>query len=272
MRECGILDLKTFHKLTSLINEKSGICLGDQKHALVQARVGKRMRRLGLTDFREYFRRVEEDGTGAEVVALLDAISTNVTQFFREGRHFEVLGGLVSGWARAGRRRLRIWSAACSTGEEPYSIAITVCENLTDTSDVGILATDLSTVALRKAREGVYTQRQVDQLPRCLMLKYFVKERGEEETRYRVIPAVRDLVTFARLNLATPPFPMKGPFDVIFCRNVLIYFGAEVRRRLIQSMYDLLAHGGYAIVGHAESMAAAGSPFKLVRSSIYTKE
>ncbi len=267
MTEPGDLDKKTFQKFAQLIYEKCGITLGEKKEALVQARVGKRMRALGVSDFKAYFDLVEKDEAGDEVTALLDAISTNVTHFFREARHFDLFGQLLRQWEKQGQSRFRIWCAASSTGEEPYSIAMTLLENLQDPDDAKILATDISTRVLEKARQGLYEERHMESVPRPYPSKYFTKERG----LFHVKPELKRLLTFGRINLAKPPFPLKGPLDVVFCRNVMIYFDNQVRTRLLNNMYDLLKPGGYLMVGHAESLSGMLSHFKSVEPSVYTK-
>ncbi|HBA84079.1 MAG TPA: chemotaxis protein CheR [Verrucomicrobia bacterium] len=271
MTEPGTLDKKTFHKFAQLIYEKCGITLGEKKEALVQARVGKRMRALGLTDFEAYFQQVEKDDSGEEVTALLDAISTNVTHFFREPRHFELLGQLVKEWEAKGQTRFRVWCAASSTGEEPYSLAITLNEHLSDARDAKILATDISTRVLEKARQGVYEERHMESVPRTYQTKYFRKELHAEPVRYRVDPSLQKMVTFGRVNLSTPPFPLKGPLDVVFCRNVMIYFDNKVRSRLLDNFFSLLRPKGYLMVGHAESLSGMLSQFKSVEPSVYIK-
>jgi chemotaxis protein methyltransferase CheR len=269
--ESDSLDPKTFKKFCSLIYERAGIKLGPQKEALVSARVGKRMRTMGITQFDVYYRYVESDNSGNEMVELLNAISTNVTHFFREERHFDLLAKLTSQWEKEGQTRFRIWSCAASTGEEPYSIAMTLEESLRNSADVRILATDISTKVLGIAKEGLYEKRHVETVDDGLLRKYFFRERTDGTEKYRVADPLKKLVTFARLNLAEPPFPMKGPFDVIFCRNVMIYFDNAVRRPLLADCYRLLKKGGYLMVGHAESLSGMLSDFKSIEPSVYIK-
>ncbi|HUI06929.1 MAG TPA: protein-glutamate O-methyltransferase [Verrucomicrobiae bacterium] len=267
------IDQRTFQKFCELIYDKAGIKLGPQKEALVSARVSKRMRSLEICDFDEYYQYVERDETGGELVELLNAISTNVTHFFRESRHFELLGPMVQCWEAQGQNRFRIWCAASSTGEEPYSIAITLRESLEDLRDVKILATDLSTNVLAVAREGIYEQKHIENLPKGVIAKHFTAQRHSSmEKVYCVHDELKRMITFARLNLAHPPFPMSGPFDVIFCRNVMIYFDNDVRRRLLAEAYRLLRPGGYLMVGHAESLSGMLSEFKSVEPSVYIKQ
>jgi len=267
------MDTRTFKKFATLIYEQSGITLGDNKEALVCARVGKRMRALGIGDYRAYFKHVERDETGEEVVQLLDAISTNVTHFFRENQHFDLLREILSGWLKTGQRRFRIWSAASSSGEEPYSIAMTVLETANgERLDVKILATDISTRILDKAREGLYEEAKLDRVPRALKARYFEKVKGTNGSpEYRVKPQLKNMAVFKRMNLSRPPFPMRGPLDVVFCRNVMIYFDNNVRRRLLAEIHRLVKPGGYLMVGHAESLAGMISDFETVEPSVYVK-
>ena len=267
------LDKKTFRRFADLIYQEAGIHLAEHKHALVSARLGKRMRALKISDYDDYYDYVHRDASRAELSALLDAISTNVTYFYREPDHFETLGTVVRQWADAGQRKFRLWCAAASTGEEPYTIALTLAENLPDLRDVKILATDISTSVLEVAGKGEYEAKKLEKIARKRIDRYFSPIAGRGESRvYRVKREIRDMVHFAWLNLSTPPFPMKGPLDVILCRNVMIYFDNEVRQRLVNEMYRLLKPGGYLMVGHAESLSGLTSQFKSVRPSVYIKK
>ena len=266
------LDRATYDKFRQLIYDKSGIKLGDQKEALVSSRIGKRMRELGITDPREYLQWVLNDDSGQELVQLLDVISTNVTSFYREPQHFDLLDSLLRKWWSEGQRKFRIWSAASSTGEEPYTIAVVVMEALgTQASDVKILATDISTRVLEQCRRGEYDRNRVEGVPFMLRDKYFDAVRDDYGAVYRVKDRLKSMMSFRRLNLSTPPFPMRGPLDVIFCRNVMIYFDNQVRARLLEDMYRLLKPGGFLMVGHSESLTGLVSRFKPVRPSVYTK-
>ncbi len=266
------MDKRTFDRFRQIVYEKSGISLGDRKEALVSARVGKRMRALNIDDYQTYLRFVLGDDSGAEIVYLLDAISTNVTSFFREIDHFEFLDEIIRRWLAEGQRRLRVWSAACSTGEEPYSLAMTLLESINGQNvDLRILATDISTRALEKCHAAEYDKAKIDGVPYLLRERYFESVRVEDKVSYSARRKLKDLIVFKRLNLSTPPFPMRGPFDVIFCRNVMIYFDNSVRGRLLADMYRLLKPGGYLMVGHAESLTGMVSEFKSVRPSVYIR-
>lgn len=262
----------TFNKLRKLIYRESGIALADKKEALMRARIGKRMRALGIGKFQDYCSYVERDASGDEIVQLLDAISTNVTHFFRESRHFEVLSILLNQWRAEGRRNFRIWCAASSSGEEPYSIAITACETLGSEVDLQILASDISTAILEKAQRGVYTERDIEKMSRLLLRRYFQRGGGRAEGLYRIKPGIRKMVRYGRVNLAHPPFHVRGPFDVVFCRNVMIYFDNVVRRRLLENVYDLLRPDGVLMVGHSESLTGMLSGFKSVEPAVYVKD
>ncbi|MFP4501511.1 MAG: CheR family methyltransferase [Candidatus Hydrogenedentota bacterium] len=266
------MEQATFEEYRALIYQKSGIALASGKEALVSSRVAKRMRQLLMDDHRAYLRYLKEDTTGEEIIHLLDAISTNVTSFYRESAHFEILASLLAEWHREGQRRFRIWCAAASSGEEPYTIAMTLLEALGGNGvDMRILATDISTRALASAMEGVYGEERVKAIPKPLLSRYFDKGGARDAISYSARQPLRNLLLFRRLNLSEPPFPMRGPLDVVFCRNVMIYFDNRVRGRLLDEAYRLLKPGGYLFVGHAESLTGMVSSFKLVRPSVYRK-
>lgn len=265
------MNTKTFRAFRNLVYDKSGISLKDGKEALIYARVGKRMRALGIATHKEYLERIAQDESGQEVVHLLDAISTNVTSFFRGPDHFEFLTRQVKEWRSAGQDRLRIWSAACSTGEEPYSIAMTILDALNEACDTKILATDISTRALDTAQLGTYGSDRSEQVPKIFRTRYFDKVSEFDTTFYTAKPMLRQMITFGRLNLSTPPFPMRGPLDVVFCRNVMIYFDNHIRLALITEIHRLLKQHGYLILGHSESLLGMMSGFKSVQPSVYLK-
>lgn len=266
------LSPKTFKRFCDLVYEKAGIILGPQKEALVSARMGKRMRQLGLPTYEDYYKRVQEDETGEELVEMLNAISTNVTYFFREEHHFRRLTEFLRGWSAAGQDQFRIWCAAASTGEEPYTIAMTARAALSASDDVKILATDISTKVLNTARAGLYEPRHIEKVPERMARRFFRKQIQDDGTaKYQVDTELRRMISFARLNLAEPPYPMRGPFDVVFCRNVMIYFDNVVRKALLAEIWRLLKPGGYLMVGHAESLSGMLSNFKSVEPSVYIK-
>ncbi len=266
------LKAKTFDRIRTIVYERSGISLNDSKRALVSARIGKRLRALSLPDYERYLDVLANDKEGNEVVQLLDVISTNVTSFFRENDHFEFIKKVFPEWLKSGQTRFRFWSAASSTGEEPYSLAITLLESGENVkTDIRILATDISTRVLQRSLQGVYKERQMKTVPRSIRKKYFNISGNGDDKEYRVKESLKKMIAFKRLNLSKPPFPMKGPMDVVFCCNVMIYFDNSGRKILVDDIYRLLKSGGYLIVGHAESLAGIKTEFRAVQPSIYVK-
>lgn len=266
------MDAGTFDRLRNLIYERSGITLGDGKKALLTSRLQSRMRTLGLDGYRSYLEYVLADGNGDELIELLDAVSTNVTSFFREPQHFHFLTRDFNRQTKAGVKRYRVWSAASSSGEEPYTIAMTLLEQMpAPPIDVKILATDISTRVLSACKEAVYEREKLKTVPSELRSRFFEPVEVDGQRMARVKDPLRRMVSFTRLNLSTPPFPMKGPFDVIFCRNVMIYFDPQVKKALLTDMHRLLRPGGFLIIGHAESLSGLGLPFSLVEPAVYVR-
>ncbi len=268
------MDRSTFVRFRNLIYQQSGITIGEKKESLLVSRIGRRMRILGLTDFKAYYQKVAEDPEGAEMVALIDAVSTNVTHFFRESQHFEFLSLQIDEWLKKGKRKFRVWCAASSSGEEPYSIAMIMHDKCSSYQvDYRILATDICTEMLARAETAEY---RIDN-PESIPLKYrnrYLEPVGRGRTNaYRVNAELRNRVTFARLNLARPPFPMSGPFDAVFIRNVMIYFDNAVRSALLAEAHRLLRPGGFLFVGHSEGLAGMlNSDLKRVLPSVYLKD
>lgn len=260
-----------FRALCDVAYEQAGIRLGDEKLALVTARVGKRLRALNLTDEAQYLEVLRRDAGGAELTAFLDVISTNFTSFYREPDHFTRLEEHLTGAMKSGQQSFRIWSAASSSGEEPYTLAIVLSE-LLGGRDWKILATDISTRVLSQARAGVYRAEQVKPVPRDLLARHFEVGRAEDGApRYAVSAALKQRISYARLNLSQPPFPMRGPFDAIFCRNVMIYFDAPVRQALVAEMERLVRPGGLVLVGHSETLSGLSTALEVVAPSVYRK-
>jgi chemotaxis protein methyltransferase CheR len=265
------IDDRTFKHICSFVYEKCGITLTDKKRALVSARIRKRMRMLKLTSPTEYFNIIMNDETGLEVVLLLDAISTNVTSFYREPAHFDFLNQTVKDMTASGQTRFRIWCAASSSGEEPYTIAFTFREACDRDVDVKILATDISTKVLALARDGIYEPVKLKGVPDHILKKYFTRSKEGKTEQFCVKDGIKQMITFSRLNLVETPYPMKGPMDIIFCRNVMIYFDREVRKKLVEEFYRLIKPDGYLIVGHTESLVDVKTKFKRLGPSIYQK-
>ena len=268
------MDERVFESFRRVIYQSSGIALRDNKLQLVKARIRKRMLELGFTKGRDYLNYVEADESETEMVHLLDAIATNVTSFFREDRHFEV----IASWIRhkvfeEGRTRLRFWSAACSSGEEPLTLAMIIDQAVGDRPlDWKILGTDISAKILVRAQQGLYPATKVQPIPHHLRQRYFQSETHDGEVFYR---AKRDLmrrIVYRRVNLSAPPFPLKGPLDIVMCRNVMIYFDDDVRRKLLSDIYRLVAQDGLLLVGHAESLTGMLSDFVSLMPSVYAKQ
>jgi chemotaxis protein methyltransferase CheR len=267
------MDKKIFDAFRDLVYDKAGIALGEKKEALVAARLSKRMHSLNIPTYEEYYDFIKNDTDGIEIIKLLDSISTNVTHFFREHQHFDFITHYIDKWYIAGQRKFRIWSAGCSSGEEPYTIAMTMNEALHGkASDIRILATDLSTKILTEATDGIYNERDIEKIPEKYIRSYFEQITIDNKVHFQIKSNCRSLVTFQRLNLTNTPFPMKGPFDFIFCRNVMIYFDNSMRKRLLEEYHRLLKPGGFLLVGHAESLTGMLSGLKSVKPSIYEKQ
>jgi len=264
-----------FRKISNLVRSTCGINLHEGKKQLVQSRLAKRIRELGFRGYSEYIEYVTNDVAGTELTAMLDAISTNLTRFFREEEHFRYLARKVlpAVMERAGSdRRLRIWSAGCSTGEEPYSIAITLCENIPDLAcwDAKVLATDLSTRVLAQAKKATYPGKRIKAVPPQQRSRYFRCIQARPDRLYRVEEPARSLVFFTRLNL-TDPWPMKGAFDAIFCRNVMIYFEKSTQAELVSRFYRILTPGGTLFIGHSESLTGIEHSLRYVQPTVYQK-
>jgi chemotaxis protein methyltransferase CheR len=267
-----------YARIRDLVYAKSGINLGDGKMQLVRARLGKRLRQGGFASYGEYLRHVEKDPTGAELGALLDAISTNTTHLFREMRHFHVLRQILTGWVqdkswRAKHTTLRIWSAASSSGEEPHSIAMVAHDVLSRTGgiDLKILATDISTQMLEKARLGLYDAHRVGTVPQEYRNRYLRKVRENGVPCLQIAPELRSVIKFARFNLMLPTFPFRQGFDVVFCRNVMIYFDRATQQTLVNKIAGHLHPGGYLMIGHSESLNTIQHPLAYVEPTVYRK-
>ncbi|MCL6620823.1 MAG: protein-glutamate O-methyltransferase CheR [Syntrophobacterales bacterium] len=266
---------REFDLIRELVKRHAGISLGEQKRELVQARLGKLLRERGLASFRDYYRLVTADGSGAELTRLLDAISTNQTAFWREPAHFEfLLRELLPAWHREGRSRrgLRFWSAGCSTGEEPYTLAMVLWEALPEAEarQSTILASDLNTQVLASARRGIYPGERLTPLPPEWRRRYFLRGVGRWEGYVQVKPQLKEMVHFFRHNL-TGPLPFTDGVEVIFCRNVMIYFEKETQAEVIGKFYQGLTPGGYLFIGHSESLCNLSHRFAYIRPTIYRK-
>lgn len=264
-----------FQQLRAFIHAHTGIALSDHKRALVYARLAKRLRHHHLDSFADYYALLtEQDPTGDELVEMINCITTNKTDFFREAHHFRFLTDHVFPQVRAragGSRRLRLWSAGTASGEEAYTIAMTVREAFPahETWDIRVLATDIDTRVLAHAEAGEYTAEQAARIPDAMLHRYFYHGEGENAGQVQAKQMLKDLIRFRRLNLMDETWPMRGPFDVIFCRNVIIYFDRATQRRLIERFTQLLTPGGYLFLGHSESLIDAGAKLRHMSQSVY---
>jgi len=260
-----------FNALRTLVKGITGISLAESKQELVYGRVSRRLRTLGIATFREYRDLLSSPEGEQEIVEFCNAITTNLTSFFREGHHFEYLRErlLEPRAAGDGSRRLRFWSCACSTGEEPYSIAMTVLESIPDLArwDIRILATDLDSDVLARAQAGVYKADRFAGMSQQRRTRFF-EAAGPGE--FRVRPQLRDLITFKQLNLMHE-LPIRGPLDALFCRNVIIYFDKETQRTLFQKFAPLQRNGDLLFLGHSESLFKVSEAWTLIGKTIYRR-
>jgi len=262
-----------FKRLREIVHLRTGIALSEAKRELVYGRLARRLRKLNLNSFADYCQLVE-GAESTELQELTNAITTNLTSFFREGYHFEQLAKEALPYAeskRAGTRRLRLWSAGCSTGEEPYSLAIVLREALAHLPawDVKLLATDIDSKVVATAAEGVYAAERFKGVPSERVRNWFRQPAGRPGFS-EASEELKQLITFKQLNLLDP-WPMKGPFDVIFCRNVVIYFDKDTQRRLFDRMADLQEPGGWLFIGHSENLLNVTRRYKLVGRTVYRR-
>jgi chemotaxis protein methyltransferase CheR len=268
---------KEFGLFQKLIYEKAGIYLAAPKRALVDSRLTKRIHELGLDSFAAYYHHVAEDRDGAELIQMLDRISTNETRFFREPRQFEFLETqIIADWtaeAAAGMRLRRIiaWSAGCSTGEEPYSLAMVLRDHFPPSAgwEIEILATDLSTRVLDCARTAIWPIAKAEEIPPKYLKPFMLKGKGTQAGKMKPAPEIRSMVRFERLNLNDDVYPVSGSFDLILCRNVLIYFDGPSRLRVIHRLLNHLALSGYFFVGHAETLNGVTDRVRPVMPTVY---
>lgn len=267
---------RDYEFIRDLVYRHSRINLGADKKELVSARLGKRLRATGLADITAYCRHLQGPKSAEELPHLIDVISTNHTYFFRENAHFDFLTQTILPELTKDRRvsRLNFWSAACSSGEEPYTLALTLEHYFSQHSPRlpwQIDATDISNPVLQKAREGVYRSESVDKIPPALLKTFFQPGAGADAGSFRVKPALQQNIRFRQLNLLGPSLPFTEPFQVIFCRNVMIYFDRATQEELVARLARLLMPGGYLLVGHSESLTSVRHTLQSVRPAVYRR-
>jgi len=262
-----------FKFVQKIVHDRAGIVLSEVKRDMVYGRLVRRLRALKIDTFDEYMRLIRKDNSN-ESVEFINSITTNLTSFFRENHHFEFLKNKAfPEFVKDNKKRIRIWSAGCSTGEEPYSLAITAA-NLASKlygMDVRILATDLDSQVVKTAQEGLYNEDRVQGIPKNIVNKWFNIINDQSGKMVQVVPQLQEYIQFNQLNLMNE-WPMKGKFDVIFCRNVVIYFDKDTQRTLFDRYANYLNPNGYLIVGHSESLHGVTTRFELLGKTIYQKK
>ena len=255
-----------FSRIRTLIHQRAGIALSPQKRQMVYSRLARRLRELRLTEFSTYLHFLEADPNGDEWQQFTNALTTNLTAFFREAHHFPVLADHAKKCAQP----FSVWCSAASTGEEPYSIAMTLLETLGDRAGgISVMATDIDTQVLAKARAGVFTMEQVSKLSPERLKRFFLKGAGTQAGKVRIRPEVAAIVKFGQLNLLDPAWALREPFDAIFCRNVMIYFDKPTQGRILQRFAPLLKPHGLLFAGHSENFSFASGTFRLKGQTVY---
>ena len=263
-----------FNFLRKISNERTGIVVSDDKFDMFYSRLSRRVRKLGLSTFREYCELIKNDENGDEVIELVNSITTNLTAFFRENHHFEYLKNTVipQFYNTKNSQTMNVWSAGCSTGEEPYSLSIAINETHArgHKYQAKILATDIDSNVLTKAASGIYPIERVAGLPKERLKKWFQRGSGDRSGFVRLKQDVRRLIEFGQLNLMQN-WQLDAMQDVIFCRNVIIYFDKDSKIKLIDRFADYLEEGGYLFIGHSESLFKLTNRFELIGQTIYRK-
>ena len=270
----GDLNATQFSRFSKLIEATCGIHLGPHKIELMRARLGKRMRHLGISSYRQYFKMVIGDGTGEELSHLLDHITTNKTEFFREPQHFAHLAKhVIPAWNKTAAKQgepLRVWSAACSSGEEVWSLAMTLFDWLGSEANIKVMGTDLSSRVLHVAKNGLYRSDKIRGVSPEMLQRYWTYEGDQDGGYYRVGEALQKVAQFHRFNLLDgEDYPFRNKLDAVFCRNVMIYFDKPQQESVVGRIAQVLKPGGFLYVGLSESLVALKHPFKAVSASVY---
>lgn len=262
------LEPKEFEWISRFLYERTGISLSDGKQALVMGRLDKRLRANGMQSYSDYFALLGRPGYEAETTVAIDLLTTNETYFFREPKHFTFLEkNIIPQFAS--QRQIRVWSAASSSGEEAYTIAMTLAEHF-PTKNWEVIGTDISTRVVEKARRALYPMLEAEKIPLSFLRKYCLKGKDEFEDFFLIDPAIKNQVHFSIANLVEP-LPDLGMFEVIFLRNVMIYFDIQTKKNLVHRLYERLRPGGYFIVSHSETLNGLDTSLKLVAPAVYQK-
>lgn len=264
-----------FEKLRDLVFKISGINLASSKKELVVSRFTKRVRTLKLKSFTEYYDLLVSPSGFSEVQNFINSITTNKTDFFRESHHFDfILSTFIPQVVSSGKRIVRVWSAACSTGEEPYTIAMVMAKHLVEPHNipVKIIATDIDTNVLRTAVKGVYESGVLNTVPEEYLKKYFLRGKGESIGLFKIKDEIKKMVTFKQLNFVASDYPINSTFDIIFCRNVIIYFSPETKKMVINRLFRYLNDGGYIMMGHSETLFNMIDGLVYLKNTVYQKK
>ncbi|CAN5416211.1 protein-glutamate O-methyltransferase [soil metagenome] len=269
------LSAKNFQRLAEFIHDYSGIKMPANKRTMLEGRLRRRMRATHIGDVNDYCRYLfEDDGMAAEVIHLIDAVTTNKTEFFREPAHFQFMAkqGLPA-LAAAGRREIKIWSSACSTGAEPYTIAMMMdefCEGRRGV-DYSILCTDICTEVLDQAIAGIFSEQMIEPVSMERRQRYVMRARDRSRGHVRITPHLRAKLSFARLNLMDEAYPVDTDLDIVFCRNILIYFDKATQAKVLGRLCDHLRPGGYLFLGHSESIVGIDLPVTQIANTVFQK-
>ncbi len=266
-----------FKKIASFIEQNVGIKMPPEKKLMMQSRLNSRLKALGLSSFKEYidyvFMQKDDDH---ELIMLIDAMTTNLTEFFREPQHFDYMRSTVlPEFASQGRTSIKLWSAGCSTGQEPYTLSIVMSEYIRQNSSMlrgySVLATDVSTKVLDKAYSAVYDMQAIAGIPKDIKYRYFLKGKNQTHPQVRLKQDIRNHVEFMRLNFMDDDFGFRDTMQIIFCRNVLIYFDKETQERVIKKFMNYLEPGGYLFLGHSETIFGMDLPLKTVAPTVFQR-
>jgi len=257
-----------FELVQNLIYQRAGISLHDGKHAMVYSRLSRRLRDTGHQSFKEYLSWLESTN-GPEWQEFVNALTTNLTSFFREHHHFDILGDLLK--SRPASSHWSVWCSAASTGEEPYSIVMTAIEALGAKANFALTASDIDSKVLSTASQGVYRSEALKGMDSSRLQRFFLRGKAENAGMVRIKPELRDKINFQMVNLIRDDWPFKEPFDVVFCRNVMIYFDAATQRRVLERIYRVMKPGGILFVGHAENFSEARDLFVLKGKTVYER-
>jgi chemotaxis protein methyltransferase CheR len=268
------LSEKDFLRLQSFIQGNYGIKMPPEKRIMLQSRLQKRLRHLQIPSYEEYLKYAFEKEPNVELVHMMDVVSTNKTDFFREPAHFEFLTKrYLPEFYEAGGRHIDLWSAGCSSGEEVYTLAMVFEEFLRQNHgfDYHIFGTDISTIVLKKAKQAVYTEKIAEIIPPDMKRRYLLRSKNHDQQLVRLIPGIRKKTSYARLNFMDDDFSVHKKFDIIFCRNVLIYFNRETQEQVINKLCRHLKVGGFFFFGHSESITGLNVPLKYIQQTVFQK-